>query len=85
MSYPGGTITALLVERSGLSYNPPLADAVQEIRRSVITESRRWTLALLQGGIKTILFAHSRVKTDVGLGGNKEDTRGFLKSVTTED
>jgi DEAD/DEAH box helicase domain-containing protein len=40
-------------------------DAVQGIRRSVVTESRRWMLAFLKGGIKTILFAHSRVKTEV--------------------
>lgn len=46
-------------------YNPPLLDAVQGIRRSVVSESRRWALAFLKAGIKTILFAHSRVKTEV--------------------
>ena len=62
-----------LVDRNGapqgekriILYNPPLVDAVQGVRRSVVTESRRWMLALLKGGIKTILFAHSRVKTEV--------------------
>ncbi|MDR3130180.1 MAG: DEAD/DEAH box helicase [Treponema sp.] len=64
---------AVLVDRNGapqgekrvILYNPPLEDAVQGIRRSVITESRRWMLAFLKGGIKTILFAHSRIKTEV--------------------
>jgi DEAD/DEAH box helicase domain-containing protein len=64
---------AALVDKNGaprgekrvVLYNPPLVDAVQGIRRSVVTESRRWMLAFLRGGIKTILFAHSRVKTEV--------------------
>ncbi|MDR0377534.1 MAG: DEAD/DEAH box helicase [Spirochaetaceae bacterium] len=64
---------AALVDRNGapqgekriILYNPPLVDAVQGIRRSVVTESRRWMLAFLKGGIKTILFAHSRIKTEV--------------------
>ena len=46
-------------------YNPPLLDSVQGIRKSVETESRRWMLAFLKAGIKTILFAHSRVRTEV--------------------
>jgi DEAD/DEAH box helicase domain-containing protein len=45
--------------------NPPLVDAVQGIRRSVMNESQRWALAFLCEGIKTILFAHSRVRTEV--------------------
>ena len=52
-------------EKRIILYNPPLVDAVQGIRRSVVTESRRWMLAFLKAGIKTILFAHSRVKTEV--------------------
>ncbi|MDR2245188.1 MAG: DEAD/DEAH box helicase [Treponema sp.] len=64
---------ALLVDKNGaprggkriILYNPPLVDAVQGIRRSVVTESRRWMIAFLRAGIKTILFAHSRVKTEV--------------------
>jgi DEAD/DEAH box helicase domain-containing protein len=52
-------------EKRVILYNPPLVDAVQGIRRSVVSESRRWMLAFLKGGIKTILFAHSRVKTEV--------------------
>jgi DEAD/DEAH box helicase domain-containing protein len=52
-------------EKRVILYNPPLVDPVQGIRRSVVSESRRWMLAFLRGGIKTILFAHSRVKTEV--------------------
>ena len=52
-------------EKRIILYNPPLVDEVQGIRRSVVTESRRWMIALLKAGIKTILFAHSRVKTEV--------------------
>jgi len=67
----GGEV--VLVDKNGaprgeklvILYNPPLVDAVQGIRRSVVTESRRWMLAFLKGGIKTILFAHSRVRTEV--------------------
>jgi DEAD/DEAH box helicase domain-containing protein len=60
-------------EKRIILYNPPLVDAVQGIRRSVVTESRRWMLAFLKAGIKTILFAHSRVKTEVAASYVKED------------
>jgi DEAD/DEAH box helicase domain-containing protein len=52
-------------EKRVILYNPPLVDSVQGIRRSTVTESRRWMLAFLKGGIKTILFAHSRIKTEL--------------------
>jgi DEAD/DEAH box helicase domain-containing protein len=62
-----------LVDKSGaptgkktvVLYNPPLVDAVQGIRRSVMNESQRWALAFLKKDVKTILFAHSRVRTEV--------------------
>ncbi|MDR2020008.1 MAG: DEAD/DEAH box helicase [Treponema sp.] len=60
-------------EKRVILYNPPLVDAVQGIRRSVITESRRWMLAFLRAGIKTILFAHSRIKTEVAASYVNED------------
>jgi DEAD/DEAH box helicase domain-containing protein len=60
-------------EKRIILYNPPLVDAVQGIRRSVITESRRWMIALLKAGIKTILFAHSRIKTEVAASYVNED------------
>jgi DEAD/DEAH box helicase domain-containing protein len=60
-------------EKRIVLYNPPLVDTVQGIRRSAVTESRRWMLALLKAGIKTILFAHSRVKTEVAASYVNED------------
>ena len=60
-------------EKRIILYNPPLVDTVQGIRRSVVTESRRWMLALLKAGIKTILFAHSRIKTEVAASYVNED------------
>ncbi len=71
---PGG-------EKIIVLYNPPLVDAVQGIRRSSVTESRRWMLAFLKAGIKTILFAHSRVKTEVAASYVNED----LKNLYTEN
>jgi DEAD/DEAH box helicase domain-containing protein len=73
--------TVVLVDKNGapsgekriILYNPPLVDAVQGIRRSVVTESRRWMIAFLKAGIKTILFAHSRVKTEVAASYVNED------------
>jgi DEAD/DEAH box helicase domain-containing protein len=60
-------------EKRVILYNPPLVDANQGIRRSVVHESRRWMLAFLKAGIKTILFAHSRVKTEVAAAYVNED------------
>ncbi|MDR1802613.1 MAG: DEAD/DEAH box helicase [Treponema sp.] len=60
-------------EKLVVLYNPPLVDAVQGIRRSVVDESRRWMLAFLRAGVKTILFAHSRVKTEVAAAYVNED------------
>jgi len=52
-------------EKRIILYNPPEIDKIQQKRLSVETESRRWMLALLKIGIKTILFAHSRIRTEV--------------------
>jgi DEAD/DEAH box helicase domain-containing protein len=60
-------------EKRVILYNPPLVDAVQGIRRSAVSESRRWMVALLKAGIKTILFAHSRIKTEVAAAYVNED------------
>ncbi|AEF80999.1 DEAD/DEAH box helicase [Leadbettera azotonutricia] len=60
-------------EKRIILYNPPLVDSVQGIRKSVVDESRRWMLAFLKAGIKTILFAHSRVKTEVAASYVNED------------
>ncbi|MDR0400058.1 MAG: DEAD/DEAH box helicase [Treponema sp.] len=65
-------------EKRVILYNPPLVDAVQGIRRSAAVESRRWMLAFLRAGIKTILFAHSRVKTEVVASYVNEDLKNFF-------
>jgi DEAD/DEAH box helicase domain-containing protein len=67
-------------EKRVILYNPPLVDSVQGIRRSVVTESRRWMIALLKAGIKTILFAHSRVKTEVAASYVNEDLANLFTS-----
>ena len=68
-------------EKRIILYNPPLVDAVQGIRRSAVTESRRWMVSLLKAGIKTILFAHSRIKTEVAASYVNED----LKNIFTDN
>ena len=52
-------------ERRVVFYNPPLVDPVQGIRKSSATESERLALALLREGVKTILFARSRLKVEL--------------------
>ncbi|MDR2767523.1 MAG: DEAD/DEAH box helicase [Treponema sp.] len=77
---------AVLVDKNGaprgekrvILYNPPLVDAVQGIRRSAVAESRRWMVALLRGGVKTILFAHSRIKTEIAASYVNEDLKNFF-------
>ena len=68
-------------EKRIILYNPPLLDAVQGIRRSVVTESRKWMLAFLKNKIKTILFAHSRVRTEIAAAYVNED----LKNIYTDN
>ncbi|MCL2008686.1 MAG: DEAD/DEAH box helicase [Treponema sp.] len=68
-------------EKLIILYNPPLVDAVQGIRKSVVTESRKWMIAFLRAGIKTILFAHSRSKTEVAAAYVNEE----LKNIYTDN
>jgi DEAD/DEAH box helicase domain-containing protein len=65
-------------EKRVILYNPPLVDRVQGIRRSAVDESRRWALALLKSGIKTILFAHSRIKTEVAASYLNDDLKNIF-------
>lgn len=46
-------------------YNPPLEDAVRGMRRSAELESRDIALKLLDMGVKTILFARSRLQVEL--------------------
>jgi DEAD/DEAH box helicase domain-containing protein len=52
-------------ERVVLFYNPPIVDPVQGIRKSTATESEALALRLLTSGVKTILFARSRLKVEL--------------------
>ncbi|MCL2276342.1 MAG: DEAD/DEAH box helicase [Treponema sp.] len=52
-------------EKRIILYNPRETDKTQGKRASVDIESRRWMTSLLKIGIKTILFAHSRIRTEV--------------------
>ena len=56
---------APLGERHFIFYNPPLVDPVQGIRRGVVKESQRIAARLLKAGIKTIVFARSRVRSEL--------------------
>lgn len=52
-------------EKTIIYYNPPILDSQQGIRRSSALESEKITLKLLSLGIKTILFARSRLKVEL--------------------
>jgi DEAD/DEAH box helicase domain-containing protein len=52
-------------QRHFILYNPPLVDPVQGIRRGVVKESQRLATQLLRMGVKTIVFARSRVRTEL--------------------
>jgi len=52
-------------EKHVILYNPPLVDRVQGIRRGVVLESRRLAVRFLEKGVKTIVFARSRVNTEL--------------------
>ncbi len=52
-------------ERRIVFYNPPIVDPVQGIRRSTATESEKLAVRLLKAGVKTILFACSRLRVEL--------------------
>ncbi len=52
-------------EKHFILYNPPLVDSVQGIRRGVVLESQELACRLLKKGIKTIVFARSRIRTEL--------------------
>jgi len=62
-----------LIDRNGsgsggktvIFYNPPVVDPVQGLRKSSALESQRIALELLRMGVKTILFARSRLKVEL--------------------
>ena len=52
-------------EKHIVLYNPPLVDHVQGIRRGVVLESSKIAAGFLRDKIKTIVFARSRVRTEL--------------------
>jgi DEAD/DEAH box helicase domain-containing protein len=52
-------------EKHLILYNPPLIDPVQGIRRGVVLEAEKIALRFLKAGIKTIVFARSRIYTEL--------------------
>ena len=52
-------------ERHFVLYNPPLVDRSQGIRRSVALEAQAVATRLLRQRVKTIVFARSRVRTEL--------------------
>lgn len=76
---------ALLVDENGapsgerhfILYNPPLVDPVQGIRRGVVLEAQKIATKLLKKGIKTIVFARSRVRTELIASYIKDSLKNF--------
>jgi DEAD/DEAH box helicase domain-containing protein len=58
-------------------YNPPLVDPVQGIRKSTATESQKLAVKLLRAGIKTILFARSRLRVELIAGYINQELRNL--------
>jgi DEAD/DEAH box helicase domain-containing protein len=52
-------------EKHIVLYNPPMVDQVQGIRRGVVNEAQKIALRLLRAQVKTIVFAKSRVRTEL--------------------
>jgi len=52
-------------EKHVILYNPPLVDAVQGIRRGVVLESKNIAFNFIKEGIRTIVFARSRVRSEL--------------------
>jgi DEAD/DEAH box helicase domain-containing protein len=52
-------------EKHYVIYNPPVVDHVQGIRRGVVLESTRLAVPFIKNGIATIVFARSRLNTEV--------------------
>ena len=70
-------------ERHFVLYNPPLVDRSQGIRRSVALEAQAVATRLLRQGVKTIVFARSRGRTELiasyirdALAGERDDRAG---------
>ncbi len=58
-------------------YNPPLVDPVQGIRRGTVLESQALASRLIRSGVKTIVFARSRIRTELIASYIRESLRNF--------
>ena len=65
--------------RHFILYNPPLVDSVQGIRRGVVLESQALAANLLREGVKTIVFARSRVRTELIASYMRETLKSYFK------
>ena len=68
-------------EKYFVFYNPPIVNRYLGIRRSYVNESRQVAGIFLRNGLQTIVFARSRLLTEVLVTYLKED---FQKNVTDE-
>jgi DEAD/DEAH box helicase domain-containing protein len=68
-------------EKHVILYNPPLVDRVQGIRQGIVHASRTLALRFLRRGVKTIVFARSRQRTELIAG----YIRKSLENVYTEN
>jgi DEAD/DEAH box helicase domain-containing protein len=66
-------------EKYFIFYTPPVVNRFLGIRRSYISESRRVASLFLQNGLQTIVFAQSRLNTEVLLTYLKEDIERSIK------
>ncbi len=78
-----------LVEKNGapsgekyiVFYNPPVVNRALGIRRGYLQETRRMTRELLERGLQTLVFANSRLATEVLLTYLKDDRHGVGRAV----
>ena len=66
-------------EKYFLFYTPPVVNAALGIRRSYVNESRRLASIFLKNGLQTIVFAQSRLTTEVLLTYLKQDIETSLQ------
>ena len=66
-------------EKYFVFYTPPVVNKYLGIRRSYVNESRRVAAVFLKNGLQTIVFAQSRLTTEVLLTYLKEDIEKTIK------
>lgn len=52
-------------EKHVIFYNPPVVNAELGIRRSCVSEAKRWVLKFLKENVQTICFARSRLRVEI--------------------